>query len=270
MPADWSARHYLKFEDERTRPGHDLLAQVRLTPQSGEQPPFVLDMGCGPGNSTELLVARFPTAQIVGVDTSPDMIAAAEARLPAAEFPNVSFRNGDAAHFVPERPADLIFCNAVLQWVPDHTVVMNRLLGLLAPGGVLAVQMPDNLGEPVHTAMRETALLGPWAERLRDAAAARTVLPPPATYYDLLIPFAETVDVWHVIYNHPLDGAAAIVDWMHSTGLRPFLNAFDDPGEQADFLEAYRNRLAEIYPPQVDGKVLLAFPRLFIVARRRR
>lgn len=269
MPADWSARQYLKFEDQRTRPAHDLLSQVRLTPKAEEGPPVLVDVGCGPGNSTELLVERFPTAHILGIDTSPDMIAAAQERLPATDFPTVRFCPGDAAHFVPVRPADLIFCNAVLQWVPNHTAVLQRLLGLLAPGGVLAVQMPDNLGEPVHTAMRETALLGPWAERLRDAAATRTVLPPPSTYYNLLIPFAETVDVWHVIYNHPLDGAAAIVDWMYSTGLRPFLNAFDDAGERADFLEAYRNRLAELYPAQVDGKVLLAFPRLFIVARRR-
>ncbi|MFG1296182.1 trans-aconitate 2-methyltransferase [Xanthobacter variabilis] len=255
--ADWNAQQYLKFEDERTRPARDLLAQVSL-----DQASFVVDLGCGPGNSTELIAARFPDAEVLGLDTSPAMLEAARKRLPRARF-----EIGDASTFTLPRPADLIFANAVLQWVPDHEAVFPRLLSLLAPGGVLAVQMPDNLDEPSHVAMRETAMTGPWARKLRDAVAARTTLPPPAAYYDLLINSAQRVDIWHTIYNHPLASAAAIVEWVKGTGLRPFIDPLEGD-EKAQFLEEYRQRLVGPYPMRADGKVLLAFPRLFIVARR--
>ncbi|MDQ0506147.1 trans-aconitate 2-methyltransferase [Xanthobacter agilis] len=255
--ADWNARQYLRFEDERTRPARDLLAQVPL-----ERASFVVDLGCGPGNSTELLAARFPDAEVVGLDTSAAMLEAARARLPRGRF-----EIADAATLTLPRPADLIFANAVLQWVPDHERVFPRLLSLLAPGGVLAVQMPDNLDEPSHVAMRETAMSGPWSYKLRDAVAARTVLPPPTAYYDLLIAAAEQVDIWHTIYNHPLASPAAIVEWVKGTGLRPFIDPLEGD-EKVQFLEGYRRRLVTPYPMRADGRVLLAFPRLFIVARR--
>lgn len=256
--ADWNARQYLKFEDERTRPARDLLAQVPL-----EAPGFVVDLGCGPGNSTALLAACFPGAEILGLDTSPDMVAAARARLPG-----VRFEIADAATFTPQRPPDLIYANAVLQWVPDHAAVFPRLMSLLAGGGVLALQMPDTLEEPAHVAMRESALAGPWADTLRRAASARVPLPPPAGYYDMLAPSAARLDIWHTIYNHPLDGVGAIVDWMRGAGLRPFIDPLEGDA-RAQFLEDYAARLADPYPARVDGKVLLAFPRLFIVATAR-
>lgn len=253
--ADWNSRQYLKFEDQRTRPARDLLAQVPLGAAS-----FVVDLGCGPGNSTELLAARFPGAEVLGLDTSPDMLAAARARLPAARF-----EAADAATFTLPKPADLIFANAVLQWVPDHEVLLPRLMSMLGPGGVLAVQMPDNLDEPSHVAMREAAMSGPWADKLEEATGARTVLPQPGAYYDMLAPVAGAVDIWHTIYNHPLDGVPAIVEWLKGTGLRPFIDPLEGD-ERAEFLENYAARLEEPYPPRADGKVLLAFPRLFIVA----
>lgn len=255
--ADWNARQYLKFEDERTRPARDLLAQVPL-----ERAAFVVDLGCGPGNSTELLAERFPEAELLGLDTSPDMLASARKRLPRARF-----EPGDASAFTLARPADLIFANAVLQWVPEHEALFPRLLSQLAPGGVLAVQMPDNLDEPSHVAMRETAMTGPWAEKLAGAVGARTVLPPPGAYYDLLADGAARIDIWHTIYNHPLAGVSAIVEWVKGTGLRPFTDPLEGD-EKAQFLEEYRQRLVAPYRPQKDGNVLLAFPRLFIVARR--
>lgn len=257
MAEDWSARQYLKFEDERTRPARDLLAQVPLA-----TPDLCVDLGCGPGNSTELVAERFPQAQVMGIDTSPDMLAAARKRLPALRF-----EAGDAAHFTLERPADLIFANAVLQWVPDHARLFPRLMSLLAPGGVLAVQMPDNLDEPSHAAMRETALDGLWAGKLAEAAGARSELPSVGAYYDLLIPHAARVDIWHTIYQHPLAGIPAIVEWLKGTGLRPFLDPLD-ADERAAFLAAYSARLARHYGARADGKVLLAFPRLFLIARK--
>ena len=252
--SDWSSALYLRFEEERSRPARDLLAQVPLSAARS-----VVDLGCGPGNSTALLAARFPGAGITGVDTSPDMLAAARKRLPG-----LTFVAGDAATFVPAAPPDLIFANALFQWVPDHLGVLVRLLATLAPGGVLAVHMPDNLDEPSHRLMRETAADGPWAARFAGPVA-REKIHSPGEYYDALRPAAARVDIWHTLYNHPLAGPDAIIEWLKSTGLRPYLAKLD-PAEAEAWLAAYRQRLAEAYPTRADGSVLLRFPRLFMVA----
>ena len=254
--ADWDSRQYLKFESDRTRPPRDLLAQVPL-----ERARRIVDLGCGPGNSTELLVKRYPDAQVTGLDSSPDMLRKARERLPALEFVEA-----DLATWQPEPGADLLFSNATFQWVPDHPAVLKRLLEALPPGGVIAVQMPDNKTEPTHRLMGEVAREGGWATAETDAIQRGNPLDPEA-YYDLLRPHCQALDMWHTIYAHVLDNPGAIVEWFKSTALRPYTAPLTPEAREA-YLAAYGKRIAEIYPPRYDGKVILNFPRFFIVAVR--
>lgn len=254
---DWSARQYLKFEDDRTRPSRDLLAQVPL-----DRAERVFDLGCGPGNSTELLNERFPDAEVIGVDSSADMLRQARERLPGR-----SFVQGELTTWSPPERTDLLFGNAVFQWVPDHPAVLARLLKALPTGGVLAVQMPDNTSEPALALMREVAERGPYAGHPGLEHATRGALPTPGDYYNLLRPLASHLDVWHIVYNHVMAGPQAIVEWFKGSALRPFLDALD-PTAREVFLADYTAQIAKAYPARYDGKVLLRFPRLFIVAAR--
>jgi len=254
MP-DWNPALYRRYEDERTRPAGELLARVPL-----ESARRVHDLGCGPGNSTELLAARFPGAEVTGIDNSESMLASARERLPGLRF-----ELADIAAWQPQQPPDLIYANAALHWVPSHATLLPRLLALLAPGGVLAIQMPDNWDEPTHRLMRELASQAPYAQAIGDAAGPRVDLLPPAAYYDLLAPRAARIDIWHTIYQHPMATPRAIVDWVRGTGLRPFVDPLA-PDLQARYLAEYERRIAQAYPLRADGRLLLAFPRLFIVA----
>lgn len=222
----------------------------------------MVDLGCGPGNSTELLVERFAGARVIGTDTSEAMLESARQRLPQCRF-----LQSDVSNWTPEGAPDLIFANAVLQWVPAHEQLFPRLFAALAPGGVLAVQMPDNLNEATHRLMREIASAGPWASALSDAARARALIPSAEAYYDLLAAEARTIDIWRTTYHHPLASPAAIVDWLRATGLRPFIDPLPE-AQRSAFLAEYEERIAAAYPPRADGKRLLAFPRFFVVAQR--
>ncbi len=257
MIAEWSARLYLTFEDERTRPARDLVAQIPL-----EAARRVVDLGCGPGNSTEILAARYPEADVIGIDSSPDMLAAARRRMP-----HTSFIQADVRTYRLPEPADVILANAVLNWVPDHRTLFPRLVSQLSDGGVLAIQLPDNLSEPVHETLRAMAE-GAWARQLSAVPRARIPLLRPEEYYDLLSPIAGKVEMWRTVYCHPLADHAALMEWMRGGGgLQPYLDALA-PAERPDFLAAYEERLARVYPRRADGRVLLYFPRLFIVVLR--
>ncbi|WP_428395025.1 trans-aconitate 2-methyltransferase [Lichenicoccus sp.] len=256
--SEWSAAQYLAFEAERTRPVYELLARV-----NNREVAYAADIGCGPGNSTAVLRQQFPHAAIIGLDSSADMIAAARARLP-----DIHFELGDIRPWCDTGGTfDLILANAVLQWLPDHAALLASLLGKLAPLGSLAVQMPDNLEEPAHLAMRKVAADGPWADRLAAAAAARTVIHDAEWYFRALRALHAGVEIWRTTYYHPLGGAAAVISWLKGTGLRPYLARLA-AGERGDFLACLEAEIAQAYPTAADGTLLLPFPRLFFVANR--
>jgi trans-aconitate 2-methyltransferase len=255
MP-QWDPGRYTKFEAERTQPARDLLARVGL-----EAPAYVADLGCGPGNSTALLAARWNDAHVEGVDSDEAMLGEARKRKPAGNW-----IHADVAAWSPARPCDLIFSNATLHWLGDHAGLFPRLLSQLRPGGVLAVQMPRNYGEPSHLSIATVAGEGPWAARIAERARAVPV-GDVAFYYDVLAPHAASIDLWETQYVHVMASADAIVDWVEGSGLRPFIDALTE-AERPTFRAQYRAEIARLYPQRPDGKVLFPFRRLFLVAIR--
>jgi trans-aconitate 2-methyltransferase len=252
--SDWDDAQYLKFADERTRPAHELLARIPLA-----APESVVDLGCGPGNSTALLRTRWPAAHLSGVDSSAEMLRRAR-----RDAPLVEWIEADVASWQPTAPVDVLFANAVLQWLPEHATLLPTLFGRVRPGGVLAVQMPRNFEEPSHRLMRE--LPGPFARRTQHVSSRSNVYSP-GFYYDLLIAQASRVDIWQTTYEHVMLDAAAIVEWVKGTGLRPFLEVLPEE-ERSLYLERYTQAIDHAYPPRSDGKRLFTFPRLFLVATR--
>ncbi len=255
--SDWNPILYAKFEAERMRAARDLLEQVPLASAN-----LVYDLGCGPGNSAELLLRRFPSARTIGLDTSDAMLAHARIRAPKAEFVKE-----DIANWAPQDRPDLIFANAALQFLPDHDRLFPRLMSYLAPGGVLAAQMANTARESSHALMRMVAADGPWSSRLAPVAKTQPLIAGYDDYYDWLRPAAARVDIWMTTYVHPLEGPQSIADWFAGSTLQPFLERLDDD-ERCDFLARYRSGLKEAYPVQPDGRTLFAYPRLFIVAVR--
>jgi trans-aconitate 2-methyltransferase len=249
----WNPSFYLTYADERTRPAADLLARV-----ARENPARVADLGCGPGNSTALLAQRWPQAKVEGVDSSPQMIDAANKSGVAANF-----ILADLASWKPDAPYDVVFSNATYQWLPDHRALLPRLMGFVAKGGVFAFQVPNNQYSPSHTLMRDVAAQGPWAEKLADVRGV--FVEKAQTYFDVLAPHAGSLDIWTTEYLHVLEGEDAVFKWVSGTGLRPFLDALDD-NERAAFTREYKARLNVAYPRRADGKTLFPFSRLFAVA----
>ena len=255
----WDPGQYLRYAGERARPFFDLLARV-----GAEDPGYVADLGCGPGNLTAALAGRWPAAEIVGVDNSPEMIAAAGAEAGARD--GLSFTLGDIRDWRPARPLDVLLSSAVLQWVPGHLDVVRQWPGLLAPGGWLAFQLPGNFDQPTHAILVDLVRSGRWAPLLGGAVLNRQARSP-AEYLDLLAGAGCSVDAWETTYLHVLPGPDPVVEWYRGTGLRPVLAALD-PGQAEAFLAEYGERVAKAYPPAPYGTVL-PFRRVFVVAQAR-
>lgn len=251
----WDPTQYLHFAGERLRPALDLLQRIDV-----EAPQRVVDLGAGAGNVTRLLAARWPEAHVTGVDSSPEMLARA-----AADLPDLEWIEADLARWRPPHPVDVLYSNAAMHWIDDHERLFPALLEHVAPGGVLAVQMPRNHAAPSHTAIAETVRAGPWRARLEPLLRTAPVRDP-AFYYDLLAPRAERVELWETEYVHVLTGPDPVKEWTKGTALRPLLTALDDDAERNAFESAYATRLAHAYPRRADGRTLFPFRRLFLVA----
>jgi trans-aconitate 2-methyltransferase len=256
--SSWDPVQYERHKRDRDRPALDLMVQI----PPDLKPRTIWDLGCGTGEHAAVLAARHPLAKVWGLDSSQEMLARARVR-----EAQVTWVQGDIAAFAPPEPPGLIFTNAALQWVDGHEALVPRLAAALAPGGVFACQVPLTYDGPTHRLMRETAAEGPWAARLAAVQGLRPVAPP-ETWYGWLSPLAA-VDVWTTTYLHVLSGDDPVVDWMLGTGLRPMIQALDDPRMREAFLDAYRTRIAAAFPRRADGTTLLPFPRLFVLARRR-
>jgi trans-aconitate 2-methyltransferase len=254
MPS-WDPSQYLKFADHRLRPALDLLARV---PQAEHG--IIWDLGCGPGNITELIRQRWPEARVTGLDTSADMLKQARA------IGGIDWVRGDVATWMAPEPAGLVFSNAVLHWIDGHARLFPHLLKQVARGGVLAVQMPRNFEAPSHVLLYETAASGPWAAKLVPLLRPSPVAAP-EMYYDWLMPHATRLDIWETEYLHVLQGENAVLEWTKGTAVRPLLDQIE-PEQRADFLAIYAEKLRRAYPRRADGMTLYPFRRLFIVAQR--
>ena len=258
----WDPTQYLKYADERGRPFVELMGRIGAT-----DPRYVVDLGCGPGNLTELLLAKWPDAGIRGVDSSAEMIERAQA---LAVPGRLEFEIGDIRDWAPDRPVDVLISNAALHWVGDHQALIPRLAQHVAPNGWLAFQVPGNHDEPAHRLLRELAGRPPWQPVLAAAGfhpSQLQRLPMPAReYLELLGSLGWRVDAWETTYLHVLSGPDPVYEWISGTGARPVLAALGG-SIRDDFVAAYKRQLRQAYPARSYGTVL-PFRRIFVVARR--
>lgn len=254
---EWNPDLYRQFEAERTRPAKDLLA--RIPPMTVSH---VTDLGCGPGNSTELLYQLWPEAHITGLDSSETMLEQAIKRLPQCHFMLADINTWQAT---PKQ--EIIYANASLQWLTHHDALFPHLISQLETGGVLAIQMPDNLDQPTHQLMQTVAMSERWHHKFAAGINARKRLLTTEQYYDLFVATGCSVDIWRTMYYHVMPSHLSMVDWLKSTGLRPFLAQLDER-EQSEFIAQYHDALTEAYPSRPNGNVLMPFPRLFVVAQK--
>lgn len=253
----WNPDQYLKFKEERTQPSRDLAGRIRI-----DSPRTILDVGCGPGNSTAVLRERWPSAEIAGLDSSAEMINDARTR-----WPNGIWILSDAATYQPTVPYDVVFSNAALQWIPSHDELIPQIAQMVAAGGAFAVQLPANSGSPLHRALHETAASPAYSD-LCSGCRNSLVYHRPEFYYDLLTSEFPRVDMWESIYYHEMANHQSLVEWYKGTGMKPFLASLPDDATRAWFETEVLARARPGYPVQANGRLLYPFRRLFFVAYR--
>jgi trans-aconitate 2-methyltransferase len=256
MP-DWDHKLYLKFSDQRARPATDLIAQIQL-----EKPQRVIDLGCGTGNSTAQLHRRWPQSALTGLDSSPAMLTQAR-----KDHPEWQWVESPIEDWQPGSSYDLVFSNAALHWVPDHATLFPRLFSAVAPGGALAVQMPNNFHAPAHLALKKVAADPGWAGALARASE-KIFIQPVSFYYRALSKLASHLNIWETEYLQIMDGPHAVLDWMRSTAMRTYLESLRGDEDRRRFEEMCLAEYEKAYPADDQGKVLFPYRRMFLVAYR--
>lgn len=252
---DWNSSEYLKFRDERTQPSRDLVSRLgHLTPKR------ILDVGCGPGNSTDVLAERFGGAYILGIDNSPHMVETAK-----ANYPGCDFRLLDACNALEALDADfdIVFSNACIQWIPNHRELLKNMLGLLKPGGMLAVQTP--MAHDVQRHIVITAQSERWALKIPELRLFHNLTP--QEYHNLLADIATDFTIWQVTYYHRLKSHIDIIEWFRSTAMAPYLSALEQE-DRSEFERDVYERVVKTFKAQANGEVVMKFPRLFFTAVR--
>ena len=255
--SDWNSALYLKFKAQRTQPAIDL---VRRVFDHIEAPREVIDLGCGPGNSTRVLKDRFPNAHITGADSSTNMIEKAKADNPGLDFIMLDI-SGDLSGF--ENRYDVVFSNACLQWLQGHKELLPRIFKMLREGGVFAAQIPMNYDEPIHKIIGQVSESEKWNDKIPEKRIFGTLTIP--EYFDVLSGLTEDFELWQTVYCHRMPSIDSIIEWYRSTGLRPYLAALSE-AEGAEFVEDIRRELVTAYPKQKNGEIIFRFPRFFFIA----
>lgn len=255
----WDPQQYLVFADQRGRPFAELTARITAT-----APRTVVDLGCGPGNLTLTLAERWPTAEVTGVDSSAQMLAA------APHHDRVRFVEADLRDWHPDSPVDVLVSNATLQWVPGHLDLLPELVAHVAPDGWFGFQVPGNFAEAAHVILRELTASPRWQPLLGNVV--RPAVHEPGGYLDALLSCGLEADVWETTYFQVLPGPDAVLEWMTGTALRPMLTALaergTDDGDREEFMAEYAERLRVAYPAGPHGTTL-PYRRIFAVGRKR-
>ena len=255
--ADWNSAQYLKFKSQRTQPAIDLAARIDI-----ENPLDMIDIGCGPGNSTRVLKKRFPNARVIGADYSKNMLEAAKRDNPGCDFIRLD-AGGDLSDLAEK--FDVVFSNACIQWIPDHHKLLPNLFSMLKIDGVLAVQVPVNFEEPIHRIITKTAASPKWSKVFSDPRIFFTLTE--EEYFDILSGLTDDFELWKTVYFHRMPDVESIIEWYRSTGLKPYLDELSENGGN-DFINDVRTELVREYPARKNGEIIFRFPRLFFMARR--
>ena len=251
----WNSEQYLKFKTERTQPAIDLANRIPV-----QSPADIIDIGCGPGNSTDILKKRYPNAAVVGADNSENMLEAAR-----KNYTDIEFILCDASKELNNigRKFDVVFSNACIQWVPDHPKLLREMMSLLKEGGALAVQIPMNYDEPIHRIIGEAVKSEKWRDKFSDPRQFYTLTP--EKYYDILAEISSDFSMWQTTYFHRMKSHSDIMEWYKSTGLRPYLEALSH-ADKTEFEKDIFREVERAYPKQANGEIIFRFPRLFFTA----
>ncbi len=254
--ADWNSELYLKFKEQRTQPAIDLAARLDGCPSE------IIDLGCGPGNSTRVLVQRFPEASVIGADSSENMLAMARSNAPALDFIKLDL-NDDFSEL--NDMFDMVFSNACLQWLPNHAELLPRIFALVKKGGALAAQIPMNYDEPIHKIIARISESEKWSAKFPEKRIFGTLTQ--SEYFDILSGMTDDFEIWQTTYCHRMPSIESIIEWYRSTGLRTYLAALSEE-DGAEFIADITAELEKEYPKQKNGEIIFRFPRFFFIAKK--